>query len=230
MPELNLTDFYKKKLKEQLSFIESSCKRYDEGFHEESLRIATHLRIIFRDTKNSISILKHLEAKDKISILSTCSEDVPDSVNAMSELSQIVIDIKNSEPFGKFVPKFGDGSFISVEQYLCEPIYKLFNLNRQDMFLWLSNKYGGAHIDNPKKFDEDKLILLQRAEFGSAFYRKVKVSETEFDIQIETPILGPIAPSADGEWIGIKNSDYSDIRQIAYEILNSPDLLNLAGL
>jgi len=54
-----------------LKFIEASCRAYDQDFVEEALRIAVSLRVLFHDTKNSTSLLTHLERKNSINIIST---------------------------------------------------------------------------------------------------------------------------------------------------------------
>lgn len=47
-------------LKEQISFLVSSCELFDEGKRDEAKRITTHLRILFHDTGMSKSLLKQL--------------------------------------------------------------------------------------------------------------------------------------------------------------------------
>jgi hypothetical protein len=49
-----------KKLNEQLRFIQRSCEAFDQGAEDEAIRIATSLRIIFHNTKMSVSLVTHL--------------------------------------------------------------------------------------------------------------------------------------------------------------------------
>ncbi len=39
-----------------------SCAAYDQGHIDEAVRIATLIRVLIHDTRNSISLLKHLDA------------------------------------------------------------------------------------------------------------------------------------------------------------------------
>ncbi len=57
-------------LRTQVRFIEKSCAAYDSGDQEESIRIAAALRIIFHDTRSSVSLIRHLHLGD-LKMLST---------------------------------------------------------------------------------------------------------------------------------------------------------------
>ena len=48
---------YKRKLVEHLNFLARSCQAWDQGAHEESLRIATSARVLLHDTQMSTSVL-----------------------------------------------------------------------------------------------------------------------------------------------------------------------------
>src|SRR5690242_19364364 len=61
----------KQHLRRQLLFLAHSCSSYDHGFHDEALRMAVVLRVLFHDTKQSTSLLKHLNAL-ATPIVSTC--------------------------------------------------------------------------------------------------------------------------------------------------------------
>lgn len=51
-------------LKEQIQFLVSSSKAYDEGFTSEAKRLANVIRILVHDTTRSTSLLKSLHKKD----------------------------------------------------------------------------------------------------------------------------------------------------------------------
>ena len=59
---MSTTQDFKKRLREQLGFLERSADAFDEGHREEALRIATALRVIFHNTPSSTSLLRHLNA------------------------------------------------------------------------------------------------------------------------------------------------------------------------
>ncbi len=70
---------FKNHLKKQLGFLQRSCNSYDEGFHDEAIRIATVLRVLIHNTRSSTSLLKHLNATTKLSrrkiILAAANKD-----------------------------------------------------------------------------------------------------------------------------------------------------------
>ena len=51
---------YEGQLKAHLGFIKSSADSFDAGNTYEALRIATSLRVIFHQTRNSTALLEHL--------------------------------------------------------------------------------------------------------------------------------------------------------------------------
>jgi len=61
---------YYRNLKMQLDFLNRSCLSYDQGFQDESFRIAVVLRVLFHNTKKSTSLLHHLQC-EYIPLLST---------------------------------------------------------------------------------------------------------------------------------------------------------------
>lgn len=63
---------YPAELRKQLGFIERSCRLYDDGHTEETIRIGTSLRILLYDTGRSTSLLTHMKAKDSVTLLTTC--------------------------------------------------------------------------------------------------------------------------------------------------------------
>lgn len=71
---------FKKALAQQLRYIRNSCRLYDEGDHEEAIRAATAMRVMFHDTRHSTSLLTHLKAKDRIPLRTSCRIPPPGAV------------------------------------------------------------------------------------------------------------------------------------------------------
>ena len=145
----NMVDF-KKQMSTHISFIDNSCKRYDQGIHEEALHIAVSLRVIFHDTNKSISILKHLGIKDSISLLSTMGgneESVPQD-------GELVSSIPIMMTMDGVTPQLNASSkkvTIPIEEWWNEIIFvQNGNFSRRNVVLSASNQDGGAHVDaNP---------------------------------------------------------------------------------
>lgn len=58
-------------LKRQINYLKRSAKIFDEGFEDEAPRLATTLRVLLHDTRNSTSLLKLLGIKDRINFRDT---------------------------------------------------------------------------------------------------------------------------------------------------------------
>jgi hypothetical protein len=67
---------FRGQLVRQLEYMENSRRLYDSGHREEAIRLAMCLRIIFHDTRTSISLLKHLNVSD-IAMLSALMTHQP---------------------------------------------------------------------------------------------------------------------------------------------------------
>lgn len=196
---------FKKHLSRQIGFLERSCASYDAGYHDEAIRMATILRVLIHDTNASTSLLKHLGANN-INLLSTTSEPHPQSDFFLGMgISRIVVDGKNSHSV--YAPQLGDGPptnfFTPVPKWWNQIVMVLdgkHRLSRKNIALAASNKDGGAHVD--KKLTPEYEALAKDGATGFFVY-----SEGSYKIEIPN-----------------KNAHMVSLRQMAYEVLNSPDL------
>jgi hypothetical protein len=62
---------FKSQLQRQLKFLTASASAFDNGFHDEAIRIATVARVLIHQIKSSTSLLKQLNATT-INLISTC--------------------------------------------------------------------------------------------------------------------------------------------------------------
>src|SRR5271156_2989077 len=95
-------DDYKNHLQQQLNYIKRSAELYDEGEHDEAARIAVCLRVLLHDTKNSISLLTHMNSKN-IKLASKTSDDAPlfarhPDMKAFLKTSMVSIEIGVCKP------------------------------------------------------------------------------------------------------------------------------------
>jgi len=70
-------------LRRQLGYLERSAARYDSGQLDEGIRIATTIRVLVHDTRNSTSLLSHLGAKSIA--FATTAKPEPRPVNVMAQ-------------------------------------------------------------------------------------------------------------------------------------------------
>jgi len=196
----NMSIDYKKHLKRQLDYIDRSCKLYDEGYEDEAIRIATAIRVIMHDTRNSTSVLKHLNCKN-IRVLSQSS-----SVILGGEVFFLNMGLIQS---GKFIPNFGNGVLqkkILVDDWWNQIAFILddsLKLTKKDIVLAATNKDGGAHVDSNIPLAYEELI-----KFGNP-----RGIDTELGNHFEEE--------------KVINAHFTALRQMGYELLNSEEITNI---
>ncbi len=190
-------------LRKQKGFLERSCESYDSNYKDEAIRIATVIRVLIHDTKNSTSLLKHLNATT-INLLST-TFDVPDNTIYFVGLGMRRISGSNIEYF----PQLGDGppinQYISVNTWWNQVVMVLDSqiISRKDIVLAAANKDGGAHVDATLSIEYK--TLAQDGAIGTFIYQTA-------GLRIETPI---------------RDAHLVSLRQLGYELLHSPELLKI---
>jgi hypothetical protein len=196
---------FKEQLKKQIQFLQSSCDSYDKGHKDEAIRIAVSLRTIFHQTPKSVSLLKHLNRYP--TILSTC-EKIPRDAKFWTNLTNQ--HISPVQEFAEYIPKLDTArtkkNIMYRQWWATETVYLLgkLDIKRKDLVLAAANKDGGAHVD--KAYDKDYETILNGVGWS---------------MQINRP---------DGSEIHLpyKYGHLSALRQMGYEVLNSPNLLKLA--
>jgi hypothetical protein len=197
-------------LRRQLRFIKNSCDSYDAGFDDEAVRIATQLRVLFHDTPKSTSLLTLLGAPDTL-LLSTSPIITADFIMFLGGLSNMVATLEFATgklSTGKYEPTLKsppDSRYIHWKEWWNQDIYLIDSgrISRSQIVCSAANKDGGAHVDQK--------LTKQYAELKRGIFTIGNEKEPT-----ETHISVP-------------DSQYSDLRQMGYEILNSPELLALAG-
>lgn len=171
-----------------------SCASYDRGFSDEAIRLAVVIRVLIHQTRHSTSLLTHLNAT-KIHLLSTCPHVPMSDVLIYFGLGAI----KN----GKYCAHLEKASFrrmVHVSEWWNEVVYVLgedTKLTRREIVLAAANKDGGAHVDTNLTPQYEKLIGFLK--------------------------IGTWADSGNREWRDA-NMHFAALRQMAYELLNSPEL------
>jgi len=202
---VSTTQDFKKRLHEQLGFLTRSAAAFDQGHREEALRIATVLRVMFHDTGNSTSLLKHLNALNVI-IRSTAPDRKKQDAalkgrKIVGEFSWSLASISPSDG-GKFLPctdASASHRTIPASEWWEETFAHINGVayTRKLVVGWAANKDGGAHVDDrlPSEYEE----LKKAAAIG----------------YFEMP---------DGSHADIEDAHYTFLRTMAFEILNSPDI------
>ena len=195
-------------LQKQLGFIERSCRSYDDGWVDEAMRIAVAIRVLVHDTRQSVSLLNHLSTTD-ILLRSTSPVLTDDMIWFGGGLSTTQMIIESGKPpIAQYKPVLGDwepkGQCLPAKEWWNQVIYRVNegDTTRRAIVLGAANKDGGAHVDRTLDLEYEALRT-----------GLMKVSYTV---------------GADSGEFALPNSHLADLRQMGYEILNSPALRDLA--
>ena len=134
-------------LRDQIAFIRTSCALFDGGSVREAKRIATHIRILVHDTRNSHSLLMQLGYKNTLQFMSRAIVNRPSNLGpyhgllnlklgrAISYEPKLQTEAARAMPFedwwNEHALKDADGTLYS----------------RKDLVLFVADTDGGAHVD-----------------------------------------------------------------------------------
>jgi hypothetical protein len=202
---------FKEQLQRQLAFLERSSDAYDRGLQDEAIRIAVTIRVLVHRTPRSTSLLNHLGATN-IHLLSTCRDIRPmlDGSDPFYAGTRMRLFNGMALMGGGYGPKLGGGSTqqpLVVDQWWGQIVYVLEHdtrLSRKDIVLAAANKDGGAHVDANLTPEYERLITP--GSLGTLVIEKSGGTEEH--------------PITEGHFLAL--------RQMAYELLNSPELSALA--
>jgi len=190
-------------LQRQLGFLKRSCEDFDAGQHDEGLRIAVSLRVIFHDTPASTSLLTHLGIRATAKVLTTFEPGYTE--NKQTGVISVTV------PFwvdstGARTPPLGDNErhdFILATEWWDEIVMATSHkFSRKDIVLAAANQDGGAHVDaspNPKTQS-----LVQGVGTHTRIYPQGAVTRQ------------------------LDNHHFYLLRQFAHEVLVSPDITKYA--
>lgn len=182
-------------LRQQISFIQSSSALFDAGAEFEAKRIATSIRTLVHDTKNSTSLLKQLHKKG--GFLDTSQDFDPSTIGTHGGLvaARFGNPVKwiaplDDVPFSKWSP---------FDEWWQKDVFVDANrrsLSRKDLVLTAANQDGGTHVD---------------PELGEVYARLARENFLETvgtDGKISYPVAGAL---------------FASIRQVGHEVLKTID-------
>jgi hypothetical protein len=201
---------WKEELRKQIGFITNSCALYDQGSKSEAFRLATALRVLFHEGRNS----KPLIGANRINIdkiLSVGYLYAPAGSSFFPNLT--AISLNPQKGIAEFIPKLTklpEGNFYHrllapEEWWKTDLVYQFARevVTRRDIVLWACEKDGGAHVDDvlPNKY----LSLIEGA--GWKLVNKPDGEEEQV--------------------IPFKNAHLAALRQMGFEVLHSPQIMGL---
>jgi hypothetical protein len=188
-------------LRQQLGFLKRSIESFDAGFRDEAMRMATVIRVLVHDTKQSTSLLTYLGVKATARLLTT-SPLRPADEHTVFQIGMGIMRLgQGGSPYRPSFGKYG-WALIPVEEWWTQTIHVFdggkTHVSRKTMVLGAANKQGGAHVD-PKLSGEFKRL----AEDG-AFLHLVQVID---GVEVSQPTL---------------DIHVTNLRDMAFEITHSP--------
>jgi hypothetical protein len=197
---------FKAQLLKQLGFLQRSCETYDQGHSDEAIRIAVSIRILIHDTPKSTSLLRHLNALN-IQLSST----VPnvDRSKAILQSSMGRIRITSAETtWAAYTDQDAIEAQLSVSDWWNQIVFTMgaVQATRKALVLAAANKDGGAHVDSALAPEYETLMTT---------------GERGFFLYSPTSEMHNFQPIMDAHLVYI--------RQMGFELLNSPELLALTA-
>src|SRR5262245_44528237 len=116
--------------------------------HDEGLRIAVSLRVLFHDTSASTSLLTHLGIRPTTKVLTTFDPGYTE--NKQSGLISIAVPFWVDSSGARTPPLGDDGrhDFIPATEWWDEVVMATSHkFSRKDIILAAANQDGGAHVD-----------------------------------------------------------------------------------
>ncbi|MFE4239829.1 hypothetical protein [Peribacillus butanolivorans] len=149
---MNLTEKdYLNHLIEQIDFLQNSCERFDKGVVSEGKRIAVGIRTLVHDTKNSVSLLTHLDVKNKLYYFNTAIPETQFGLTGVRTTTEGGGKTEYVAPLDKLSEKRKEQPLITFNNWWTE--MKVISdgnnkFSRKDLIMNVANKDGGAHIDS----------------------------------------------------------------------------------
>lgn len=201
---------FKDHLARQLRFVERSCEAYDAGNTDEAIRIAVQLRVILHPGgKRRRSLLQHLNAS-RLPLLTTSegAPERPDLVHYVG-LGSLRSASDGTTATVKYYPGLDNALYrdhVRADRWWNQVVLFLegTRYSRQDIVLGTAEQDGGAHVAARLTPEYERLIA--------------------------PGAIGDLVESNDGVRTTKPVTDvhYVCMRQMGYELLNSPELRELA--
>ena len=198
------SDELRQHLKDQINFINKSSREFDNGDISEAKRIATHIRVLVHDTKNSASILKILGEKEIILYLDSSLPNRPNNLISYTGLVYLNMVNDNKGFSAKYRPLLNSrpGNWLSFDHWwngiiITDQAGNSFS--RKNLILHVADTDGGAHVDS--KLCSDYFALSRGNSVGFSI-----VEKSGNEVVQDNPI---------------KSIEFASVRQIAFELVES---------
>ncbi len=196
---------FSRKLTQQIGFIERSCKAFDSGHMDEALRIATAVRVLVHNTPKSTSLLNHLGALN-INLSTTVRDENRSKAVFLTSMGRLRMD-NTGTTWNACTDPDAIVGVLPLPVWWEQVVYVSGHIwaTRRNLILGAATRDGGAHVDT--------------------------TLTPEYEALMTTGMRGwyHYSPHNDGKFQPVMDSHLIYIRQMGFELLNSPELLALAA-
>jgi hypothetical protein len=233
-----LSQEFETQLERQLRFIRKSCLAFDNGDHDEAIRIALAIRVLVHNTKSSTSILSHLEIQRTLlyvdtgvyrSLLVPAIQEWVDATGpgcqvvskSAADVGLVELGYAGKGRVGWFAPlrlrRFADGSPPAKAQRRISPFD-----------LWWTEPL--VESSSGKSFSRSDLVLIMANQDGGG-HVDADVDKDYLDLIVDPLMQAQITHTEpcerDKENIQdvLYNVAFSSVRQIAFELILTIDRL-----
>lgn len=212
------------RLAEQLASLDASADAYDRGIESEAIRLAATVRVLVHDGRPpSRALLSHLQVRDRLPWTETAAGEIRES--ALSVGSGLSIMRMSTDGSGtSFQPLLGQlpperihpaAAFVD---WWNDPVLADADgtsYNRRSLVLWVTNKEGGAHVD--ENLPSAYVALTRENSIGITQVPAPHVNGSGLGFSIASTATGITRQRLDGP--PLENSCVlANIRQIAWEL------------
>lgn len=165
-------------LRDQIGFMDASCKRYDEGVRAEAKRLAMAVRVLVRDSELSRGLLSRMRVTSLLPWADGTVPGGPGTVRAVREhggapvgslLTVIPSRATTWEPAFSQVPlgphRVGFAYWWGAPRVFDS---RGTEASRSNIVLWLAHHDGGAHVDD---LPADYRAIAKESSVGDFFSR-----------------------------------------------------------
>lgn len=144
-------------LSEQIKFLEASAEGFDRGNEAEAKRLAVVIRTLVHDSRNTRSLLRQLDVKNRLRWIDTGQQIRDSNLAPTNGLAIVRVVFRDDETEAFYEPYFNQPPIpdrqnrpTTFDNWWTRPVSKdAFGnrFSRKDFVLIVANKEGGAHVD-----------------------------------------------------------------------------------
>lgn len=198
---------YLEKLHEQLRWLETSVDAYDQGDVSQALQMAARFRVLFHDKGRQVSVMTHLHKKSTLRLLSTAVQLRSGGGGFALISANLSLEPERFDYTPKMAKSTRNTEVPFTRWWDGEAIFERpaseDATTRKKLILEAAETDGGAHVDAnlPPQYRH----LVEGAGFA------INLNPDNGEPRTEV----------------FQNAHLASLRQIAYEVLNSPDIQRL---